>query len=87
MSPLVTPNMFSHKSIEKQLDKLVVSDKAMWLNSPLPGLLWSILADRKIVYILERRNFLLRFPHTNSSTRYKATKFNFSKVKNLFKKA
>lgn len=69
MSPLVTPTTFSHKYTEKQLYIHGVNDKASWLNSPLPGLLWPMLACRKIVYILTRRNFLLRSLHTAQDTK------------------
>lgn len=59
MAPLVTPTMFSHKCTEKQLYKLGVSDTASWLNSPLPVLLCSMLAYRKIAQILTKKKNIL----------------------------
>lgn len=49
------PTMFSHKYTEKQLYKLRESDTTSWLNSPLPGLLCSTLACRKIAQIVMRK--------------------------------
>lgn len=92
MSPVGVPTIFSHKYTEKQLYKLGVSDTASQLNSTFPGILCSRLACRTIAQILiinhsYTGNFLLRSSHTKSSTRFKATKFNFPDSKNLLKKS